>query len=200
MSFLVTIVVSMHPDLVAIAADFAVASRRLDALEQALASEQWKRRPAEQGWSAIECIQHLNLTAEATLPRLREGIGRASRLDEPVRASYRRDFFGWLLWRGLRQPGRFKTKTAPSFVPDANRPVPEVLASFRRLQNEQIACVGDADGLPIDRVRIASPFNERIRYSVYSALTILAVHQLGHLWQAEQASGYRPQASGLGKA
>ena len=179
----------MHPDLAAVAADFESASRRLDALERALSHEQWTRRPAAHGWSAIECLQHLNLTAEATLPRVREGIGRASRLDEPVRARFRRDVFGWLLWRGLRQPGRFKSKTAPSFVPDANRPVSAIIASFRRLQDEHVACVRDSDGLPIDRVRIASPFNERIRYSVYSALTILAVHQHRHLWQAERAAG-----------
>jgi hypothetical protein len=37
-------------------------------------------------------------------------------------------------------------------------------------------------------VRITSPFNERVRYNVYSALTILAVHQHRHLWQAEQAA------------
>jgi hypothetical protein len=183
----------MRPDLAAVAADFEGANLRLDALEQALSSEQWTRRPSAQGWSAIECIQHLNLTAAATLPRVREGIGRASRLEEPVRPRYRRDVFGWLLWRGLRQPGRFKTRTAPSFVPDANRPVPEILAAFRRFQDDHIACVRDSDGLPIDRVRIASPFNERIRYSVYSALTILAVHQHRHLWQAAEASGYRPQ-------
>ena len=179
----------MHPDLAAVAADFERAGRRLDALERALSSEQWTRRPSEQSWSAIECVQHLNLTAAATLPRVREGIGRASRLDGPVRPRYRRDVFGWLLWRGLRKPGRFKTRTAPSFVPHASRPVPEVLALFRRLQDEHLACVRDADGLPIDRVRIASPFNERIRYSVYSALTILAVHQHRHLWQAERAAG-----------
>ena len=189
----------MHPDLAAVAADFVSASARLDALEQTLSHDQWTRRPATNGWSAIECIQHLNLTAAATLPRIREGIGRASRLDEPLRARYRRDVFGWLLWRGLRQPGRFKSKTPPSFVPDATRPVPEIIASFRRFQDEHIACVRDSNGLPIDRVRIASPFNERIRYSVYSALTILAVHQHRHLWQSEQASGFRPRASGMGQ-
>jgi len=104
----------MHSDLAAVVADFEAARRRLDALEQTLSNEQWTRRPADRGWSAIECIQHLNLTAAATLPRVREGIGRASRLDEPVRARFRRDVFGWLLWRGLSRPGRFKSKTAPS--------------------------------------------------------------------------------------
>jgi hypothetical protein len=183
-----TIVGTMHPDLAAVAADFESASRRLDALERSLSDPQWIRRPSAQAWSAIECIQHLNLTAEATLPRVKEGIGEARRLRAPVPARYCRDLFGWLLWRGLSKPGRFKTKTAAAFVPDANRPVSDILGSFRRLQDDQIACVRESDGLAVDRVRIASPFNERIRYSVFSALTILAVHQHRHLWQAERAS------------
>ena len=179
----------MQEDLAAVAADFEAASRRVDELERVLSNEQWTRRPATQGWSAIECLQHLNLTAEATLPRVRQGIADARALGAPVPNRYRRDPFGWLLWRGLRQPGRFKTKTAPAFLPEANRPVADILASFRRLQDQHLSCVRDADGLAIDRVRISSPFNERIRYSVYSALTILAVHQHRHLWQAEQAAG-----------
>ena len=184
----------MNRELAAVAADFASATSRFDALERMLSNEQWIRRPAEHGWSAIECIQHLNLTARATLPRIKEGIAEARRMGAAAPTRYRRDFWGWLLWRGLRQPGRFKTKTAPAFVPDSHRPVPEVLAAFRQLQFEHVACVRDSDGLAVDRVRIASPFNERVRYSVYSALTILAVHQHRHLWQAEQASALRPES------
>ena len=189
----------MHPDLAAVAADFESASRRVDALERALSDDRWTRRPAAQGWSAIECIQHLNLTADATLPRVREGIAEARRAGRAAPNHYRRDFFGWLIWSGLRKPGRFKTKTAPAFVPGSHLPVADILAMFRRLQLEHIACVHDSDGLAVHTVRMRSPFNERVRYSVYSALTILAVHQHRHLWQAEQASGSRVQGSGLGQ-
>jgi hypothetical protein len=183
-----TIVDSMHAGLAAVAADFESATSRLDALERVLSNEQWTRRPAEHGWSAIECIQHLNLTARATLPRVKEGIAEARRTGAAAPVRYRRDFWGWLLWRGLRQPGRFKTKTAPAFVPDSHRPASEIIAAFRQLQVEHVACVRDSDGLAVDRVRIVSPFNERVRYSVYSALTILAVHQHRHFWQAERAA------------
>ena len=189
-----TIVLDMHPELAAVAADFESATSRLAALERTLSNDRWTRRPTTHGWSAIECIQHLNLTARATLPRVREGIAEARRADASAPSRYRRDFWGWLIWRGLRKPGRFKTKTAPAFVPESHRPVPEILAHFRQLQVEHIACVGHCDGLAVDRVRIVSPFNERVRYSVYSALTILAVHQHRHLWQAEQAAALRPES------
>ena len=102
-------------------------------------------------------------------------------------ASYRRDLVGWLLWRTLSTPGRFKAKTIPAFVPSSERPAADVIAEFQRLQAEQVALTREADGLPIDRVKMASPFNARIRYNIFSALSILPRHQHRHLWQAEQA-------------
>jgi hypothetical protein len=174
----------MHPQLAAIAADFDAAMRRVGALERSLSSAQWTAQPPGGGWSAIECVQHLNLTAAATLPRVRAALESAGSVGDNHR--YRRDFWGWLIWRGLRDPGRFKTKTAPAFVPDATRPVPEILAEFRRWQDEHLACVRASDGRAIDRVRLASPFNEKVRYNAYAALTILAVHQHRHLTQAER--------------
>ena len=178
----------MHGQLVAIESDLTAASARLEALARALDDQQWARRPAESRWSPVECVQHLNLTAAATLPRIREGLDEARRLGGGLPPTFHRDALGWLLWRGLRQPGRFKSKTTAAFVPDAHRPVSEVLGLFRRWQAEQVACVRECDGLPVHRVRITSPFNARIRYSVYSGLTILVAHTHRHLWQAEQAS------------
>ena len=178
----------MHAQLVAIESELTVASARLEALARNLNDQQWVRRPAESRSSPVECVQHLNLTAAATLPRIREGLDEARRLGGGLPTTFHRDLVGWFLWRGLRQPGRFKSKTAAAFVPDAHRPVSEVLGQFRRWQAEQIACVRECDGLPVHRVRMTSPFSARIRYSVYSALTILVVHTHRHLWQAEQAS------------
>ena len=44
----------------------------------------------------------------------------------------------------------------------------------------------EADGLPIDRVRLTSPFQPRTRYSVFDALAILPRHAHRHLRQAEE--------------
>ena len=178
----------MHPQLTELETEFTEASRRVAALERTLPATRWTRRPADGGWSAIECIQHLNLTAAATVPLLREAIEAARRLGADAPARYRRDLWGWLLWRALREPGKFKSKTTAAFVPDAHLPPSEILDTFREWQAEQLACVRAADGLPIHRVKIASPFNARVRYNAFSALSILAVHQHRHLWQAERAA------------
>jgi hypothetical protein len=177
----------MNAQLAAVVESFESATRRLQVLGASLSPEEWSRRPGAGRWSPIECVAHLNLTASAMLPLVRDGIERARALGRPGPRRYRRDLMGWLLARGLSTPGRFKSKTTPAFVPPSGVRVPDVLDEFGRLQAEQIACARESDGLPVDRVKVASPFNARVRYSVYSALALAAVHEHRHLWQAEQA-------------
>src|SRR5690606_25861023 len=104
----------------------------------------------------------------------------------PAPRRYRRDFVGWLLWRTMPPPVRMRMKTIPAMVPNAERPAAELLADFDRLQAELIRITEAADGLPIHEVRVASPFNAKVKYNAFSALSILPVHQERHVWQAEQ--------------
>jgi hypothetical protein len=178
----------VHAQLEEIVAEFESASVRLRDLHHKLDPAAWNGRPAPESWSPAECVAHLNLTAVAMLPLLHQSLDEARRLQRAPGARYRRDIMGWLLWRATSAPGRFKSKTIPAFVPSSDRPIAEIMAEFDRLQADQIALTRQADGLPIDRVKIVSPFNASIRYNVFSALSILSRHQHRHLWQAERAS------------
>lgn len=178
----------MHPQLQEVVGDFAAALARLHRLVGATTAEEWQRRPAAGGWSAAECVAHLNLTSEAFVPLLRDGLERAEAVGEPAPRRFRRDLLGWAIWRASRPGGGMRSKTAPAFVPPAGRDREAQVADFERLQEEQIACVRRGDGLPLDRVKIASPFDGRVRYSLYSAFTILPAHQHRHLAQAERAA------------
>ena len=177
----------MHPQLEAIATDFETAKTRVKALDGRLTPEAWRRRPSAEQWSPAECIAHLNLTAEAMLPRMRAALEQARRLG-PAPERYRRDLMGWLIWKSQTPGSRIKIKTQPSFVPFRDRLPAEILASFDRLHTDLIALTRECDGVPIDRVKIASPFNEKARYNLYAALSITATHDFRHLWQAERAA------------
>ena len=177
----------MHPELEEIVREFESAATRLHDLERTVPSESWSRRPSPESWSPSECVAHLNLTSVAMLRQVREGLDEARRLQQEAPARYRRDLIGWLLWKSISSPGRFKSKTTPAFVPTSDRPIAEIIAEFDRLQVDQIAVARDADGLPIDRVKMVSPFNASVRYNIFSALSSLPRHQHRHLWQAEQA-------------
>jgi hypothetical protein len=184
----------MHPQLEIIAAEFHQAQDLLAELARAPVAH-WIARPSPTAWSAAECVAHLNLTSRAVLPRIRIGLQEARAIAEAPPRRYRRDPLGWLLWRTMGPPVRFRIKTAASFVPESTSALEVLIAEFGRLQREQIACVEEADGLPIARVRVKSPFDERVRYNLYACLTILPRHQLRHLWQAGLALRERDEDS-----
>ena len=177
----------MNAQLEEIVSEFNLASARVRNLHRTLAPGRWTRRPFPDSWSPCECVVHLNLTAVAMVPMIRQGLDDAHRSGRAAGDRYRRDLVGWLLWKSISAPGRFKSTTIPAFVPTSDRPAEEVMAEFERLQTEQIALTRAADGLPIDRVKMVSPFNAKVRYNIFSALSILPRHQHRHLWQAEQA-------------
>ena len=179
----------MQPQLETVIAEFDAARARLHALERRLPQEAWPRRPSPEEWSPAECVEHLNLTAEAMLPQFRAALETARRLGPVSQARYRRDLVGWLIWRSLQPGGRFKAKTIASFVPTADRSALEIITRFDRLQEDLTEVTRQCDGLPVDRVKIQSPFNQRVRYSLYAALTITATHEHRHLLQAERAAG-----------
>jgi DinB family protein len=177
----------VNPQLEAIATDFETAKTRVKALDGRLTPDAWRRRPSADRWSPAECIAHLNLTAEAMLPRMRAALEQARRLG-PAPERYRRDLMGWLIWKSQTPGSWIKVKTQPSFVPFRDRLPAEIIASFDRLHTDLIVVTRECDGVPIDRVKIASPFNEKARYNLYSALTITATHDFRHLLQAERAA------------
>jgi hypothetical protein len=178
----------MHAQLIEIEREFESALERLHALRKKVPAATWSRRPAPERWSPGECVAHLNLTSATMLPLVRAGIEQARRSGSPAPTRYRRDLTGWLLWKSLGQVGRFKTRTIPAWVPSGERAPDDLVAEFERLQAEQIACVRESEGVPIQAVKITSPVDARARYNVFSALSILARHQHRHLWQAEQAA------------
>ncbi len=48
--------------------------------------------------------------------------------------------------------------------------------------------IQEREGLALDQYLIASPFAKNMRYNLYSALVLIAVHERRHLWQAERAA------------
>lgn len=179
----------MNEQLESIAEEARQATDRLRRLASHLSPEAWKSRPASGGWSPGECVAHLNLTSEATLPRVREAVDELRRAGVRSSGRLRRDLLGWMLWKSQHEGGRMRSRTAPRFVPEGDADAERTVARFEALQEELISLLREADGLPLADRKIRSPFNEKVRYNLFSALSILTVHQHRHLAQAERAGG-----------
>jgi hypothetical protein len=167
--------------------EFDDADARVAALA-ASCSAQWQVRPDEGGWSPSECVQHLVLSVDAMLARMdvviADGIARGRHGTGPFGPG----LIGRLLLWSLEPPYRMKSKTGAAFQPPSTRTAEEDVDALRAAHDRVRASLERARGLALDRLAIQSPFAERLRYNLYAAFAILAVHARRHLWQAEQTA------------
>jgi DinB superfamily len=150
-------------------------------LTESLSEADLKQRPANQGWSMAECIQHLTATTQLYLPILAAALPDAPAGDGP----YKMDWKGRLLKWVLEPPYRSKVKTMPSLEPKIES-VRHVLPDFLASQQQFINAMELWNGRASDKVLITSPFNKRLRYNIYSLFNVVAAHQRHHLWQAQR--------------
>jgi hypothetical protein len=146
-------------------------------------------RPAPGRWSPAECIEHVNLTTRAYLPLLDAGIDDLRRNQQLSPGPYRIEWKAWLLRWLLEPPARLKMPTTPPFQPAALADPGRVIPDFVGLQAQLLERLGRGEGLALDKYLIVSPFAKNMRYNLYSAFVLIAVHERRHLWQAERAAG-----------
>lgn len=187
----------MQQQLAAVVNSLEDAQGRLRRLSDKVSEESWSRHPAPNGWSAADCVEHLNITSRAYVPLLRDANTEARVLNAEPQTHYKLDAIGWFMTMmigPMRHIGKFrlvKIKTTPPFVPRGGQSRSQLLSEFVRLQADLITLIRSADGLPLDRVKIVSPFGGRMKYNAYSAIVIVARHQHRHIDQAEEATHAR---------
>ncbi len=190
----------MQKQLAAVIDSFENAQARLRRLSDKISEQAWNKHPGPGRWSAADCVEHLNIASRAYLPLFRDASVEARQLGGRPTTHYRKDALGWFMTMmigPMRHIGKFrfmKVKTTRAFVPKGGQSRGKLLSEFVRLQADIITLTKVADGLPLDRVKILSPFGGRIKYNAYSGMLIVARHQHRHIDQAEEAAGNR-QAS-----
>lgn len=178
---------AMHPDLELLIAEFDAAEAEVHALAESVSDAEWSARPASGGWSMDECIAHLTLTNVRFTPKLAEALSGAPPMSEArMRQRMRRDLVGWMLSSMMEPPVRFRVPTAPSFEPASTASKAATAAAFDSSQAAIRQLLRAMAGLDITRVKVASPFNARISYSLFSAMHIMVAHERRHIWQARQ--------------
>jgi hypothetical protein len=155
-----------------------------------LTADQLAWRPGPDRWSIGENIEHLSASTRAFLPGIDAGLKEA-RGGARSAGPYRMDSIGRLLRWSMEPPPRMKMKTTGAFRLVEFDPA-TVLHEFLELQGDLIARLQQADGWAIDRVKVASPFSNRVRYNLYSAFVVIVAHQRRHCWQASQVKQVLP--------
>lgn len=176
-----------HPQLADIARQLTDTERRLQALATEAGPDRWRQRPAPGAWSPSECVQHLIATIDAFLPLIDARLDAAPPPTPRFDGVYRTGVFGRLLLWVVEPPYRVRARTSKVFVPDDSRPMATDLADFAARHEAIRERLARAEGYPLDRLTIVSPFDRRVSYSLFTTFRIVPTHERRHLWQAEQA-------------
>lgn len=169
-----------------LSAEAQAVSKRARDLAAGMDATTLLRRPPVGGWSVAENVQHLILTAGAMLPLAEGAVVELERRGAKTHAPSSLGLMGFLLVKSMEPPSRMKSKTTPSFEPASVGDASTLFDRFQATIQTLESVVARATGLPTAKVKVASPFNPRIKYNLYAALRIVLAHTRRHLWQAEE--------------
>ncbi|WP_420457313.1 DinB family protein [Rubrivirga sp.] len=170
-------------------APFVEARDRLDALVDGLPDDVFNAKPSAKGWSAAECVVHLNRTAKGYMPYLEEAVARTEpRGQGPFR-------YGWVGRRFIAAvtPGSRAIPTLPAMKPPSARGLrsdidrERALGRFDSDTDALLAIVDAADGLDLARVKVLEPFLPFFKLPLGVFIEVLGQHNLRHVLQAERA-------------
>ena len=146
-----------------------------------------RRKPEDGSWCAAECIDHLNLTAEDYMRRIREAVEQST-----VRPPRREEKVSWLgryYVRNYEPPPRRRFTAAATLVPATSGPrIDILLGRFEQIRLQLVRLVEETDA--IDRMSIRIPYadSDWVRLTLFDTFCLIAAHDRRHLWQAEHAA------------
>jgi hypothetical protein len=173
----------MHPDLRRIGADAERAAGDLTDIATGLSETQLAWSPAPGAWSLEQIFDHIALASARYTTRLGPVIGAATRGAAQAPA-YRPRLLGRRLIAAERDTSR--RRTAPAAFAPTNPPPPDALDRAVRALAHLAGLVVAADGLDVNRIRVASARLPFVRLSVGDELTLAVAHATRHVAQARR--------------
>lgn len=159
--------------------------RASETLFSSLSPEQLTWKPNRKSWSILECYDHLLVTNQLYLPKIKGAIEKAEQSPENGVVPFKPSFFARLFIRSLKPGSGFKIKTFKVFKPKNGATNLEIPSQFLSQQDELIALLKRADECDVNAVRFSSPVSKLIRFSLGEGLSVVVVHEQRHLLQAQ---------------
>ena len=141
-------------------------------------------RPGAERWSAGECLEHLSAVASLQIPKIEEAIARGRREGLLSRGPFVYSWPGRMFVESLQASSRIRVRTMKLYTPRAGLTKEEVLGRFLRFQEEYCRLLEAAEGLDLARIKVASPANRLLRFSLGIWFAATVAHQERHLEQA----------------
>lgn len=186
-----------RPNRQGVADQFRTLIRRARDMVRGADREALTRTPPGGGWSAVQCLEHLNETARVYLPVLTEAMERGRAAGFVGRPGPGLTLLGRVAAWSQEPPVRIRVRTPDLIEPSPDALNPDaVLEQFELLHEELIVRINESGSLDRKRIRVRSVLDARLKLSLGDWFVFLVAHVRRHLWQAERALERIGQSTG----
>lgn len=152
-------------------------AKKLDQLSLA----ELNQRPAPNGWSILECLEHLNRYAAFYHPEIRRRLQKSHPRKGTI---FRPGLLGNYFAKSLL-PGGKKMKTFAAMNPLGAALSRDTLTQFMEAQDDLLRLLKKARHYPLQRIKTAISISKFLKLRLGDTLRVVVYHNCRHLQQAE---------------
>jgi hypothetical protein len=173
----------MNPELTGYAERVQLFRSSMLLLTIGLTPTQLSWKPTVHEWSIAECLDHLNTVAFLLFPRLDQAIKAGRDVEKLSEGPFKYGMFGRWFVRSLEPSAKRKLKTVKLYRPSPLSHPPTVVQRCDEMQEQFLELLRKSDGLDLVRIRVSSPANALLRFSLGVWFASTVAHQQRHLVQ-----------------
>lgn len=143
----------------------------------------WK--PAQESWSVLACIEHLNMYGDFYLPEIERNIQEADK--QKVPANFKSGLFGNYFAKSmLPQEKSKKMKTFKDKDPGASQLDRSVLDRFMDQQKVLLSLLDEARTVDLTKVKTPMSISRLLKLRLGDTFRVLVYHNQRHIVQAKK--------------
>jgi hypothetical protein len=153
--------------------------------------------PAQDKWSAIQCLEHLNTYSRYYLPQLASAIEQGYARQQRAAASFKSGWLGNWFTKTM-QPKPDGTLPMRMQSPKNARPAAagldaaRVMEEFLAGQQQLLLLLQRAEGVNLQRLRVPTSLGKWLKLSLGDTFRFFIAHEERHVLQALRAVGVSP--------
>jgi len=156
---------------------------------QMIAPEKFSQQPAEDSWSAKQCIAHLNMYGDYYLPAIEAAILKAKQhtAKKQFTSGWLGNYFTNMMLPGTNEKPAKKMKAMKNYISLNNEDSDKVIATFIDQQEKLLQLLQYAKNIDLNNAKVAISIAKFIKLKLGDVLMFLIAHNYRHVLQAESA-------------
>ena len=152
-----------------------------------------QKQPATGGWSAAQCIAHLNFYGRYYLPAIEKALGNARKIPNATELVFQSGWLGSYFTKLMKKDPSLNPKAklkapknaVPTATPDSAKEVAEFIDHLEHL----LQLLQKSSAYNVNALRIPISISPLIRLKLGDIFNFLIAHNERHIRQAERARG-----------